>query len=89
VVKPSKKKKKNKKNKKKKHAAAPTPHVPFDICYTEGECDELNGKKKVKQTRVSGSKVPKSPAGLSSSESPVPKAGVSGPMIRPKRIYNF
>jgi hypothetical protein len=33
---PSKKKNKNK-NKKKKPAAAPTPHVPFDICYIEEE----------------------------------------------------
>jgi hypothetical protein len=40
VAEPLKKKKKNKKNKKKKKkptAAAPIPHVPFDICYTEEE----------------------------------------------------
>jgi hypothetical protein len=59
VAEPSKKKK----NKKKKSAAvaAPTPHVPFDICYTEEEWEELKGKgKKVKETRVSRSKGPES-----------------------------
>jgi hypothetical protein len=36
VAESSTKKKKSKKNKKKKkHTATPTPHVPFDICYTE------------------------------------------------------
>jgi hypothetical protein len=66
--------------KKKKPAATPTPHVPFDICYTKEEWEELKGKeKKIKETRVSGSKGPESPARPSSSESPAPKAGVSGP----------
>jgi hypothetical protein len=74
----SKKKKKN--NKKKKPDAAPTPHVPFDICYTEEEWEELKGKeKKVEEIGVFGSKGPESPAGPSSPESPAPKAGVSGP----------
>jgi hypothetical protein len=79
VAEPSKKK--NNKNKKKKHAAAaPTPHVPFDICYTEEEWEELKGKKeKVEVTGVSGSKGPESLAGSSSPESPAPKAGVFGP----------
>jgi hypothetical protein len=65
-----------KKNKKKKHAAAaPTPHVPFDICYTEEEWEELKGKeKKIEVTGVSGSKGPESPAGSSSLESPAPKS---------------
>jgi hypothetical protein len=66
------KKNKNKKNnnKKKKTAAAPTPHVPLDICYTEEEWEELKGKeKKIEETGVSRSKGP---------ESPAPKAGVSG-----------
>jgi hypothetical protein len=86
VAEPSKKKKKNKKNKKKKKkkkkkpAAAPTPHVPFDICYTEEEWEELNGKKKkIEETGVSGSKGLESPASSSSPESSPPKAGVSGP----------
>jgi hypothetical protein len=84
VAESSKKKKKNKKNnkkkKKKKPAAAPTPHVPFDICYIEEEREELKGKeKKIEETVVSGSKGPESPAGPSSPESPAPKAGVSGP----------
>jgi hypothetical protein len=87
VVEPSKKKKnnKNKKNKKKKKkkkpdAAAPTPHVPFDICYKEEEWEELKGKeKKVEETGVSMSKGPESPAGSSSPESPAPMAGVFGP----------
>jgi hypothetical protein len=82
VAEPSKKKKKNKKNKKKKKPAdaAPTPHVPFEICYTEEEWEELKGKeKKVEETGVSGSKGPESPAGSSSPESPAPKAGVSVP----------
>lgn len=80
LVAESSKKKKNKKNKKKtKPAAAPTPHVPFDICYTEEEWEELNGKKKIEETGVSGSKVPESPVSSSTPESPLPKAGVSGP----------
>jgi hypothetical protein len=82
VAEPSKKKKKNKKikKKKKKPAAAPTPHVPFDICYTKEEWEELKGKeKKVKETGVSGSKGSESPASSSSLESPAPKVGVSGP----------
>jgi hypothetical protein len=82
VAEPSKKKNKNKKNNKKKKptAAAPTPHVPFDICYTEEEWEELKGKeKKVEVTGVSGSKGLESLAGSSSPESPAPKAGVSGP----------
>jgi hypothetical protein len=64
VAEPSKKKKKKiKKNKKKsKPAAAPTPCVPFDICYTEEEWEELNGKNKIEDTGVSGSKSPESPA---------------------------
>jgi hypothetical protein len=71
--------KKKKKNKKKKPAAAPTPHVPFDICYIEEEWEELKGKeKKVEETGVLGPKGPESPAGSSSPESPAPKAGVSG-----------
>jgi hypothetical protein len=74
-----KKKKKNKKNKKKKPAASPTPHVPFDICYTKEEWEELKGKNKVEETRVSGSKGPESLAGPSSSESLAPKVRVSGP----------
>jgi hypothetical protein len=79
VAEPSKKKKKNKK-KKKPIATAPTPHVSFDICYTEEEWEELKGKeKKVKETGVSGSKGPESPAGSSSPESPAPKAKVSDP----------
>jgi hypothetical protein len=53
VAEPSKKNKKN--NNKKKPAAAPTPHVPFDICYTEEEWEELKGKEKeVEETGVSG-----------------------------------
>jgi hypothetical protein len=69
----------SKKKKKKKPAAAPIPHVPFDICYTEEEWEELNGKKKkIEETGVSGSKGPESLAGSSSLESLVPKAEVSG-----------
>jgi hypothetical protein len=83
VVEPFKKKKKNKKKKKKPAAAtAPTPHVPFDICYTEEEWEELKGKEKeekVEVTGVSGSEGSESPAGSSSLESPAPKARVSGP----------
>jgi hypothetical protein len=90
VAEPLKKKKKNKKNKKNKKkkkkkkkkpaAAAPTPHVPFDICYAEEEWEELKGKEeKVEVTGVSGSKGPESPAGSSSPESPAPKARVFGP----------
>jgi hypothetical protein len=78
VAEPSKKKKKNKK--KKPATAAPTPHVPFDICYTEEEWEELKGKeKKVEETGVSGSKGLESPVGSSSPESLAPKAEVSGP----------
>jgi hypothetical protein len=75
------KKKKNKKNnnKKKKTAAAPTPHVPLDICYTEEEWEDLKGKeKKIEETGVSRSKGPESLAWPSSPESSAPKAGVSG-----------
>jgi hypothetical protein len=58
------------KKKKKKPAAAPTPHVPFDIRYIEEEWEELNGKKKkIEESGVSGSKGPESPAGSSSLES--------------------
>jgi hypothetical protein len=79
VAEPSKKKKNNNK-KNKLAAAAPTPHVAFDICYTEGEWEELKGKeKKIEETGVSGSKGPESPAGSSSPESPAPKARVSSP----------
>jgi hypothetical protein len=68
------------KKKKKKPNAAPTPHVPFDICYTEEEWEELKGKeKKVEEIRVFESKGSESPAGPSSPESPAPKARVSGP----------
>jgi hypothetical protein len=73
VTEPSKNKKKNKKNNKKKKpvAAAPTPHVPFDLCYTEEEWEEIKGKdKKVEETEFFRSKGPESPAGSSSSESP-------------------
>jgi hypothetical protein len=36
-----------------------TPHVPFDICYTEEEWEELKVKeKKIEETGVSGSKGP-------------------------------
>jgi hypothetical protein len=75
VAESSKKKKKNKKNnKKKKPAASPTPHVPFDICYTKEEWEELKGKEKeIEETRVSRSKGPESPAGSSSPESPAPR----------------
>jgi hypothetical protein len=69
VTEPSKKKKNN--NKKKPTSAAPTPHVPFDICYIEEEWEELKGKeKKFEESGVSGSKGPESPAGPSSPESP-------------------
>jgi hypothetical protein len=76
----NKNKKKKKKKKKKPAAAAPTPHVPFDIHYIEEEREELKGKeKKVEETGVFGTKGPESLAGSSSPESPIPKAGVSGP----------
>jgi hypothetical protein len=71
---------KKKKNNNKKHAAAPTPHIPFDICYTEEEWKELKGKEKeIEETGVSRSKGPESPARSSSPESPAPKVGVSSP----------
>jgi hypothetical protein len=55
--------------------------LPFNICYTEEEWEELKGKEnKVEETGVSRSQGPESPAGPSSPESSAPKAGVSDPM---------
>jgi hypothetical protein len=65
----SSEKKKKKSKKKKKHAASPTPHVPFDICYTKEEWEELKEKNKVEETGVSRSKGPESSAVASSPES--------------------
>jgi hypothetical protein len=75
-----KNKKKKKKKKKKKPAAAPSPYVPFDICYTEEEWEELKGKEKeIEDTGVSRSKGPESLAGSSCPESLGPNTGVFGP----------